>query len=289
MCLGVLGQAQVTVKVIANTHGGVPIPPDMASFAVNIKDAPKLIIDDNGGPRASVIAMMGFLRNVSRSPIGANFRIGGHEGDEAVFRWNSSSPLPHSDTYRILPVDVTAFGYAKMFGGSITIGLNLRYGIPSEASAFAAACEQLLPGVVQAYEIGNEPNLYAKHGDRPSTYEYSDYAKEFQQWAQQLQSDCNISMPRLQGGVFSNLESTPGARWLPDVGDFIQRYAKLYLTSFSFHLYPLSPDKGTVPNLLQPDVVSIVVQLKPYATQMRALGKAFYVGEGSTIPQGGVD
>lgn len=74
-------------------------------------------------------------------------------------------------------------GFLDTTGWQLIFGVNLGNGIPEMAADEAAYVWQHARRHVQAFQIGNEPDLYNRNGLRPSAYAFPDYFAEWQRFA----------------------------------------------------------------------------------------------------------
>jgi len=286
-------QTEVVLVDVALNEGALsgPLPSDFTSFSVEVHCAMVMLMNETDNtPRPSYLNMMGFLRKASRGTRGPNLRVGGDSTDESVFRWNESDPVPFPSTYRVTPRDVKAFGYVAGFNGTLTLGLNLGYDLPKESVNYAAAVIELLKPLplLQAFEIGNEPDLYAKYGKRSSSYNYAAYQKDYEAWMAALKHGGHKTLPHLpiiQGAVFCCVAFDAG---LPGyIRTFVHDGE---LSSVSYHHYPLTACHGhkvNIHELVTAEAAESVDRLSSFASTAVAVGRPFYIGEGNSVACGG--
>jgi hypothetical protein len=90
---------------------------------------------------------------------------------------------------------------------SFILGVNLGSNNVALAEEQAGIFTAGLPvSALSALEIGNEPDGYSSNGLRSSTYSYSDFLTQYQQWTQGISSlssqSIPVSAPTLGGGVW---------------------------------------------------------------------------------------
>jgi len=169
---------------------------------------------------------------------------------------------------------------------------NLRLAIAEEG-------ERILGSNILGFQIGNEPDLYARHQHRPLTYKPSDYFGEFADVVNAIAANDKIpTKNNLIGPSIANADWQPQDVW--DTG-FITTYAQnlLYL---SVERYPTDncfviwgPDGGTFhdpqatfPSFLAHDQVkNLVNQYLPSTALAVAAGKPFVMFETNTASCGG--
>ena len=79
--------------------------------------------------------------------------------------------------------------FAQAVNVNYTLGVDLMNGNPATSEAEASQWVNGIPNdLIQAIEIGNEPDLYGDQGARVSPYDFVDYLPQFQQWQQGIQA-----------------------------------------------------------------------------------------------------
>lgn len=189
-----------------------------------------------------------------------SLRIGGDSADETW--WPMAGVLPPPPIrYRLTDRWLrTTRALADATGGKLILDINLASRRPAIA---ATEVRTLRRGIgasrIQAFEIGNEPDLFPFHHYRPYSYGLSDYIREYSTWRTAM------GFPRISAGAL-------GTSWTAGVDDFIRTAPGAALVTF--HRYPLhacfetpdSPKYATVANLLA-----------PYSSTTMADGVAQYV------------
>ena len=74
------------------------------------------------------------------------------------------------------------FLFAKSAGCKILLGLNLKDSNYLLAKTEASYVIQKYPGELFGFEVGNEPDLYAKNSIRDTSYKLKDYEKEYMRY-----------------------------------------------------------------------------------------------------------
>jgi len=142
-----------------------------------------------------------------------------------------------------------AFGFARTLGWRVLWAVNLGNGSSSDDADEAAYVYQTAADVLLGLEIGNEPNVYSRNGLRSSTYTFSDYAAEWQTYANAIQS--RVPSAALTGPAAVGADVT-GTWILPFAQQFGSRIAVLtqHYYALSPTAAPGSPDAPTLANLL---------------------------------------
>lgn len=263
------------------------LPTNFASFSYEVECAIQMF--SNGGkPRQSFVALLQNLQAVSAES-GPNIRVGGNSADQSVYI-PANQPLPINDTYRITDADFQSYLAAvPLWNGSVTLGLNFRNSTsPALALAHVKAAIQVLPvSLVEGLEVGNECDLYNGNGIRPSTFDYTQYASQFDSYQAAIGATGAIQYPRIQGATFCCSRFDSG---LPG---YISKYgtAKV-LSSVSYHNYPLNncnrKNDNNVYELLDDNAAtSGATHVTPFAQAARAVSIPFYIGEGNSVACGG--
>ncbi len=162
-----------------------------------------------------------------------------------------------------------------------TIGVDLMNDNVATAQAEAAQWVSGIPNnLIQAIEVGNEPDNYAWAGVRPSDYAFSQYLPEFQTWQQSIQSTIGT-------GINLMATSTATSTWNPA--------AEGALSSQTFtpglvsqHGYLAGGSSLPADYLLQPTSVTKLPQgYAPYAAAAHQAGYIFRMGEMNSVGGGG--
>jgi hypothetical protein len=217
--------------------------------------------------------LLNLLRNLAPGNQTSVLRIGGNSADHTWWPIRGQIP-PGGINYTLNSSWMrTTHALAKALGAQLILGVNLAGGRPSVAAAEGRA---FLAGLgsrsIQAFEIGNEPDVYGlfpwyrdRRGRifyaRAHSYSLTRYIKQFSQW--------RAAMPSLPvtGPAFAELN------WLSGLPKFIGSEPRLKL--LTLHRYPLracltdtsDPSYPTIPNLLNDRASSGIAQeVAPYVS-----------------------
>ncbi|HEY4826905.1 MAG TPA: glycosyl hydrolase family 79 C-terminal domain-containing protein [Solirubrobacteraceae bacterium] len=182
---------------------------------------------------------------------------------------------------------------ARALGARLIVGLNLEAASPELAAAEGGALlDGIGPGSIRAFELGNEPDLYAtfpwyqtpngRHvTGRPRNYDMSSLIADFTTLAASL-PDRNLAGPSL------------GApQWTRQLGRFLAAEPRVGLVTL--HRYPLqlcytarsSPRYPTVAHLLEPaSSIGLADSFAPYVAIARRRGHALRVDELNSVSCG---
>lgn len=283
------GQDTLHLDLTTSTsYGHGPIPSDFASFSYEVSCVPKMFMYNNA-PRPTFQGLMLSLQSLNQKK-GPNIRIGGNSADESAYVPDPNTPLPDSAKYRITDADFHDYLQAvPLWHGSITPGLNFRGGSNSSLElAHAKGISAVIPyssGLIEAFEVGNEPDLYPKNGDRPQTWGGLDYAREARGvMANLMGPGGNVPNKLFQGATFCchKFDAAIPA-YLDDNKDA--------LATLSYHEYPLSvceKQTNTLPQLLAATAITKPIEgLTPIIAEAKQRGIPFYIGEGNSVSCGG--
>jgi hypothetical protein len=212
-------------------------------------------------PRAVNPVLVRLLRNLAPAQV-PSLRIGGDSADETW--WPIRSVLPPSPiTQRLTDRWLrTTRALANAIMGKLILDLNLAGHRPAIAATEARALRRGIgQSRIQAFEIGNEPDLFPFHHYRPYSYGLADYIREYSTWR------TAIGFPPIAAGAL-------GTSWTTGVDQFVQTAPGAVMATF--HRYPLhacfeladSPRFATITNLLS-----------PYSSTGMADGVAQYVAD----------
>ncbi len=277
---------------------GAPIPRSFAGFSMEYWAAPSYL----GGTRPNPI----FARLVQTLAAGGNgaptIRIGGNSTDETW--WNPGGvPKPPGITNDVTPAWLSVLrAWTTQTKTPMMLGLNLAMPDPSNSAAYAqAAFGAVPPGLLAAFEIGNEPDLYtqprtfrvgsrviARGQRRPSVYSYADYRKELA--AMRATVGAVAPLAPLEAGGFAS------AAWEDNEDDILSQPGPRPL-AFSAHTYAMhtcdrNPHRKKVSfakALLGPSALAPpVARMAQLAAVASSHGSSFRVSEMNSANCGGV-
>ncbi len=230
--------------------------------------------------------LLNLMRNLVPGGQTTVLRIGGNSADRTWWPMRGQIP-PGGVTYNLNNGWIrTTHALAKALGAQMIMGVNLAGGRPAVAATEARA---LLAGIgrrtIQAFEIGNEPDVYGifpwyrdRRGRvffaRAHSYSLARYIKQFSRW--------RAAMPNVPvtGPSFAELT------WLSGLPRFMN--AERGLKLLTLHRYPLracltdqnDPGYPTVPNLLADrSSAGLAQQVAPYVSAAHSRGVSFRLDE----------
>ena len=274
--------SQPVLVTIHPENMGVKIPADFLGFSCE-----KGVLTEPHF-RADNTALLNLFRNLGNGVL----RLGGGEVEHTY--WSRlGTPAPsaaktHSKKhpYTIGPTALdNLYAFAKQSGWRVIHGLNLGANDPAMDADEAAYALQVGGPAILAFEIGNEPDLFAEHGHRPTNYGYPQFCREFDACRRAILA---ISPHASFGGP----ATTKNCDWFPGfVADF---KAGLILTTS--HLYPLSardkkpssPRFATVNNLLSATTDKMwMPMIEENQKAAHTAGLPYRLGESNTASGGG--
>jgi hypothetical protein len=252
---------------------GRPVPSGFLGFSIEFQ-----AIRAYTGPNPAQInpVLVQLIRNLTpgQAPV---IRIGGDSTDASWVPAAGVKP-PRQVTYALTPSwFATTDALVRALGARVIAGINMGANQPALAAAEAQAYVRAFGPALEAFEIGNEPNVYdviaAYHTHsggpvltRPPGYAYPEYLNQFRSIASQL-PPLSLAGPALAAGP------TPSPGWyVKTLSSFLM--AERQVQTLTIHRYPLrncfvgkgSPQYPTVPHLLS-----------SYATAGLAAGVESYI------------
>ncbi len=259
----------VPVK-IAESPGGRRIPPGYLGLSIEF---PALRTYTGSDPRHINPVLVQLIRNLfpAQAPM---LRIGGDSTDTT---WLPGPGVRRPDyrSYRLTPSWLaTTAALARALDARMIMGLDLAADQPAlDAAEARAYLRSLGRAHLEAFEIGNEPNVYGKiallklapkhfRRARPRSYDYRRFAGEFAAIADRVRGRSRTgpglgSVPLAGPALALGPTADPGS-WIGSMPGFLR--SQPGLTTLTLHRYPLrncyvgtrSPQYPTVPHLLAP-------------------------------------
>ena len=241
-CVAVDGADAVDVVVDPSMNASEPIPPNFASFSVEVFGMQWWTAVYPRPTRSSFVNLIRQLDEYTRGPLAPAhrriFRIGGNSADTSVYNpTNLTLPSALGEiTYNITDADILGLDQAmSAVGGQLIVGLNFRLPFdPSWALRHVQAIDELVGWKnVLALEIGNEVSYYPGYA-RAREWNFYNYTAEWDTYVAALYAQLpSLPKPFLQGLACG------GTDWLGNYSVFVDQHPGL-LTTVSHHFYPES-------------------------------------------------
>jgi hypothetical protein len=187
------------------------------------------------GSNSSVLQVpfLNLMANIKERVGSVYIRVGGNTQEtaslvdslpngEILYKDNADTNNPTKTP----PLEFTEDLIYMMANISSLVNIQWFMGIPFNDTSnwrleIAEKGQAILGNYLVGLQVGNEPDLYAKHGRRPATYSPTDYGNEFGQLVNAVRADPNIPSPNML--IAPNLAGI----WKPDevwVTGFAQTY-----------------------------------------------------------------
>jgi hypothetical protein len=240
---------------VGRTPAGRPLPGGFLGFSLEYSALPAYAGDDPGSLNPTFLQLVRNL-NPGQSPW---IRFG---GDTTDWSWWPVAGVrkPPGVTYTITPAWLrVAHAVSAALGAHLVPGIQFEADSRRVAGAEAAAMLKTIgSSYISAFELGNEPEVYAALGwyhtaagvqipGRKPGYDLAAYVKDFASVASALPSSVPLAGP-----------ASGAPKWLAGVGPFVRANPRVKL--LTFHRYALShcatdsaqPTYPTIPHLLAP-------------------------------------
>jgi hypothetical protein len=182
---------------------------------------------------------------------------------------------------------------AQAVNVNYVLGVDLWHNDLTIAEAEASTWMNGIPNdLIQAFEIGNEPDAYEFNGARPSTYNFAEYLPQFQQWRDAIHSSTNPHF-RTMGPSISEETQWTFATWVASTESALTT-GTMAASMVSQHAYVGGPTQASgkpwPPDyLLQPAAATQMPTANTqYAEVAHLTGRTFRIGEMNSFYQGGV-
>jgi hypothetical protein len=266
------------------TAPGTQIPDDFLGISVEWSSVPDYLGDSTGGVRPTVVTL---LRAFEAEDHRVSVRIGGNSEDLAWWNPLGETPPP-GVTINIGPTHLsTLAALAEVLNTRLILGLNLALDDPVIAASLVNAVYGAIPReVVQAFEMGNEPDLYvADSHHRGLGYGWNAYLADMEAFRDGIAARVPPETPFAAPALANQ-------SWLLNMGNFCTR-EKDNLALVTTHVYPytncynLAPGPGAL--LTEYATSAIRAIYKPVAAAVHEAGMAYRMAEMSSVSCGGAD
>jgi hypothetical protein len=253
---------QVATVQVTRTPSGSAVPEDFMGLSFQQNAALTFF----GPSTAGNYVLFTLMRNLGRG----NLRIGGAGADESCWK-GETAPDPSECQYYLTSADFESWCAASaQTGWKMLVGVNLVQNIDPGAPAYILneITKGFMP-VLQAYsrasllgfELGNELNLYAMQGYRPSTYGVSGQITDLLDYSQAFKANSSTASISLAAPAYYDPStSTVTNQLVPVIQGVVQcaGCSASNLGLITLHEYPLNntPAPVTVSQLLAPSLLT---------------------------------
>jgi hypothetical protein len=266
------GPIPIAVSVDAS-EPGAPVPRNFLGLSFEVASLPWIASYAERGDLVSMLRSLG----------AGVLRFGGVSADEQIAWTDEATPRPAWALGVLEAGDLRGLGsLAAESGWHILLTLGLAHFDPQAAAREAAAAKEALGEWLEAIEIGNEPDSYARHGLRPAPWtfvQYDEQLSEYRGAIEALAPGIPLAGPDSSG-------SSAFETW--GLGEAIYQRPAL-LTG---HHYPLGCAEHPAPSierLLSPQIRQLAsASLRRYLRIARAGEIPFRLDETNTVSCGGV-
>ena len=245
------------------------VPNDFLGFGYEISS---VAVQGLLSPRNSTL--MQYYRNLGPEGV---VRIGGNTADFSMWSPDGQpfSAPKATVTNQAVIRDLGDFLHAV--GWKLIWNLNLGNGTADSAADQAAAVAESAKDKLLCFQVGNEPDLFARSGHRSDSYSYSDYHQEFLRFA-------SVLGKRLPGAPLAGPDVASATQWVRSFADDEGKQIKL-LTHHYYRAGQRQP-AATFENLLHTDprLIDILKQLR---ADSQACGVPYRIVEINSFSGGG--
>lgn len=216
------GSATVVYEAIAVANGYLPSSPKKATFTIDLPAGvlAQAIVGTNP-TRTIPPGFLGLSTDWRQPPLMmGQASTGVNEAYRSLLKnltANTTAPMPiriTGDDSEVADIQADTGPLAELAQAvnvNYFLGVDLWNGNVSLAQAEASAWMTGIPNeLIQAFEIGNEPDVYPFNGARPSNYSFTQYLAQFQQWQKAVDGTT--------GSGFGIMGTSMGAEtnWVPN-------------------------------------------------------------------------
>lgn len=174
------GDASSTQTLLQNSNAlvsvgaaGSTIPGDFLGLSIEVSSICGVVQLDAQNPA--------YYEQLYRNLGSATLHVGGHTADLSQWKPDGTASCAQSGPVVTKALVQSLFAFARRIQWKVTWGLNLIANDPAMAAAEAQYVAEVGGADLTGFTIGNEPELYAKHGYRPTTWGTANYTNEWKQ------------------------------------------------------------------------------------------------------------
>jgi hypothetical protein len=191
----------------------------------------------------------------------------------------------NSTASQLLPDIEPLVEFAQALNVNYTLGVDLMNDDVSTAEAEAVQWVNGIPnGLIQAIEIGNEPDNYIGQYMRPATYGFTPYLSEFQEWQQGIQSATGSQI-----GFMGTSAAMSGWQAASQSALAAQTFTPVIVSQHAYLSGAAAGQSLPADYLLQPNnATKMPLGFAAFAATAHQQGLIFRMGEMNSVSGGGV-
>jgi len=280
LALGLVGVARAApvrpIPVAASFYAsepGAPVPQDFLGLSFEAGSLARIASYSGSGDMVTLLRSLG---------VGV-LRFGGVTADEQTAWVDAATPRPAWALGVLEAANLEGLGnLAAQSGWHVLLTLGLGHFEPQAAAREAAAAKAALGGSLEAIELGNEPDSYARHGLRPQPWTpeiYDEQVDAYRSAIEALAPGIPLAGPDTSG-------SSAYEKW--GLSEAIYERPAL-LTGHHYPLGCAEQPPPTIARLLSPPIRQLEeVSLRRYLFIARETEVPFRLDETNTVSCGGV-
>ena len=179
---------QINAPATPPSDASGPVSPSFQSWAFAVHSWPDYT-GSRAQPNEFTKSLVGIIANKTGSV--PSIRVGGTSGDRTTFLASQTEAIMYDPVsgslipgnVKIGPAFYEGFDTLAEFGAQYIYMVNLASLDLQNALTEARHALDAIGGNLEAFEIGNEPDLYISQGVRPASWTEADYVKEWQSFA----------------------------------------------------------------------------------------------------------
>lgn len=243
-----------------------------AATAARVPTSPEVPPDFTGLSFETAELLSGSLLTPANTSLIALVRRLGRRG---VIRLGGNSSDRDRDRVHPSAAAIAALaGFLRATGWSLIYGLDLGHGTPSEAAEEAATVAEAAGPALIAFQIGNEPDLFARSGLRPPHWGFRQYLATWERLAAAVRA-------KVPAARFAGPDIAVRGSWMLPFATRARPRPAL-LTRHFYAEGPASSPSVTIPRLLETDP-GLNGTLDPTEAAARATGLPLRMSETNSV------